>query len=53
MVLVCHMISQVIKGSCDFSLSRDLGVMTSSAPAPLVSFELNLVDVPACQIYWS
>ena len=38
-------------GSRDvFSLSRDLDIMTSPAPALLVSFESNIVDVPTCQI---
>ena len=36
-----------------FSLSSDLDVMTSPVPAWSVLFESNLVDVPACQIWWS
>ena len=35
------------------SLSRDLNVMASPAPAYLVSFETTPLDVPACQIWWS
>ena len=38
------------RGTTFFSLSHDLDVMTSAAPAWLVSFESNLVDAPACQI---
>ena len=38
------------RGTTFFSLSHDLDLMTSAAPAWLVPFESNLVDVPACQI---
>ena len=41
-------------GSGDIMLlSSGLGVMTLSLPAWLGSFESTLLDVPACQIWWS
>ena len=44
-------IGLLVVESSFFSLSHDLDIITSPAPAWLVSFESKYVDVPACQIY--